>query len=158
MKYILASIILGLSLTVLGQQALAQSIITGDATSITVVCNDVNNNTGEQPCTPTPTPQPTPAPSPTPTPESTPIPTSAPTPTATPPPSGGGNGGGQSQGGGGEGGTGGTPVTVATPQGEVLGLATTSSNGFDKLLFYALGTLCVGIGGQLLTGKKFIFA
>ncbi len=144
MKYILASIILGLSLTLLGQRTFAQSIITGNATSVTVVCNDINNNTGEQPCAPTPTPLPSPTPQPSPTLSPTPTPeqpTPPPTGEPTPPPSNGG--GGQSIGGGG---------------GDVLGTSTLAGTGTAIedlfLMMFTLGSSLVATGLKLYAKKN----
>lgn len=165
MKFFITLVAIAFTLSLFAARlVLAQSIVTGNATSITVVCNDVNNNTGEEPCTPTPTPEPspTPSPSPTPTPGPSPTPTPTPTPggeptpTPTPQPSGGG---GEAQGGGeGEAGVGGAAVSVPTREGEVLGLATTSGEETVALLFYSLGGLCLGIGTRLLIAKKHILA
>lgn len=127
---------------------LAQNIVTGDATSITVICNDVNNTGGEGPCTPTPTP--TPPPTATPTPTSTPEPT--PTPTSAPSNGGGDN---QQQGGGnGGGGTGGASTSAPAPQGEVLGLSAASGESTVEILFYALGLLCLAAGFGLTRHPK----
>lgn len=117
------------------------SITTGDAGSETVVTNVVNTNVVNCCTTPTPTPLPTP--------------TKGPDPTATPTPTPGTPGGG---GGGGGGGTGGTSVSNPAPQGQVLGLSATAGPGYDRLIFYLIGSLCLGTGGRFLTGKKFILA
>lgn len=132
----------------------SDGIVTGNATAITEIKNEVN--TTRVTCTSCPsTGEPTPT---TPPPQITPTPTpteSAPTPTPTPPPSGGGEAGGQGGPGGGEaGGVGGAAVSVPTPQGEVLGLAVTSGSSTLAYFLQSLGALCLGYGLKLFRKNR----
>jgi len=117
-----------------GETVIGGEIKTGDANAQSAVTNMVNTTVVD--CCGTPTP--TPSVSPTPT---------------SPPTGGGGDGGGGNSGGGG--GVGGGEVGGAAapaPQGEVLGLSTTSGEAPLGAL-QSLGLVWLGIGLKLLTKK-----
>jgi hypothetical protein len=121
-------------------------IITGDATTQTTIINEGNINKANVPgcCQNQATPAPTKKPGSTPTPPPT---GGGSGPTPTPQPSGGSGSppGNNGDGGSSGGGTGG---------GQVLGLSATAGNEPEQYIFYAFGSLCLGIATFVLTGRK----
>ena len=126
------------------------SVETGSAESQSIIDTTVNTTVISCCETPKPTHKPTTTPT---TPVLTPTPTAAqstPTPTRETG-SGGGNGG--SSGGSSGSNTGGTSVNVKTPEGEVLGLSTTSSGFPITDVTTGFGLVCIGIG-MYLTNRR----
>lgn len=133
-------IILGVSLTLFGQGLFAQEITTGDATSITIICNDVNNNTGEGSCiTPSPSPSPSPEPEPTLSPSPEPEPSPSPSPESSP------AGGGTQEVSG-----------AATTEGQVLGAMAGTGTAIEDLflMMFTLGSSLVATGLKLYAKKN----
>lgn len=143
-KILTTCIIIGIAILIVSSVS-AQTIQTGDATSGTVINNEINNNNVKCNCTPTPTqttetPTPTTVITPTPTTETrvTPTPTSEPTPTPTNTP-----GKEENPRGGGEGKPSEPP---AQSQPAVLGLSTTSSNSKTEFLEFLSGATAIFTG------------
>lgn len=112
------------------------SVETGDASVLVRIRNFFNSNSADVDCCPegvTPTPSV--------------YDPGQPTPTPTTPPTGGGNGGGGNGGGGGG---------VGGPGGEILGLS--AASGQSEIFFYALGSLCLALGGALVRHPKKLLA